>query len=537
MRVTKGDTRRKHKVPPLSPLRSPSGVLQVGLLVLAFVYGFVIHQQGWHRPLATLVTSFVRRPAFTATALLHRPDLPTLYVDVRFEDYQILLDKRSQALRLGANVNIASDQDYVLASTSYDDASVAVQMRLLEGPVEGLEGETWPFEVMVQDDGMLLDLRRFTLVPADATVLSTWGYLETLRRADLLSPRYYLLQLVLNGSPKGVYALEEQPTAESLSDGGRPGSAVVHFDQSAYWDAYAQLGDALPGSGFQYARVAADCVSPQETYTLSACTDAVHHLQALESGERTRSDAMDAEQMGTFLALTTLWRGTSELDWRTVRLVYAPVTARFELIGAGGVLSPVAPLPDYFINDPSVQMAYARALIEFSHPDYLAQLQADLGDDLEALRQALGAEMGYLELPWAALETHQAVMRHQIAPSHTLFARVEANGDADDALVVRLSNVQPFPVEIVGLDIGENVFLDVTPAWVAESDRALLVDVPDAVVLRAAVASVPRGVRLRVPPEALPRGREWDWQNPGEIQIVTRLFGLTDQNIVVTAEQ
>jgi hypothetical protein len=504
--------------------------LQVGLLILAFTFGFVIHQQGWHRPFVAFAISLIQRPAFTATALLHRSDLPALYVDMRFENYQRLLDERSQALRLG--VNVASDQDYVPASISCNDISTAVQMRLLGGPVEGLRSEAWPFEVVVQDDGTLLDLRRFTLAPTDATVLSTWGYLETLRRADLLSPRYYLVQLVLNGSPKGVYTLEEQPTAESLSDWGRPESAVVHFDQSAYWDAYAQLREALPGSGFQYAQIVADCA-----LTLSACDDAVHHLRSLQSGERALSDVMDADRVGTFLALTTLWRGTSELDWRTAHLAYDPATARFELIGASGVLSPIARLPDHFTDDPLVQMAYARALMEFSHPDYLAQLQGDLEDDLEVLQQALGAEMGYLELPWAALETHQAVMRHQIAPSRTLLAHVEANDDADGALVVHLSNVQPFPVEIVGLDIGENVFLDVNLAWVIASDRVLLVDVPDAVVLRAAVASTPRDVRLRVPSEVLPRGHEWDWQNPGEVHIVTRLFGLTSQNIVITAEQ
>jgi len=529
VRVTKGDTRGNDQAPPLPTLRSPSGVLQVGLLILALVAGFVIHQQGWHRPLATFVTSWVRRPAFSAAALLHRSDLPALYVDMRFEDYQRLLDKRSQALHLG--VNVASAQDYAPASLRCGDVSVTVQMRLLEGAADGLKGKTWPFQVVVQDDGTLLDSRRFTLTPADATALSTWGYLETLRRADLLAPRYDLVHLIWNGSPKGVYALEEQPTAESLSDQGRAGSAVVHFDQSAYWDAHARLGDALPGSGFQYAQIVTDCIS-----ALPVCDDAVRQLQALQSGERAPSDALDADRVGAFLALTTLWRGASELDWRAARLAYDPATTRFEPIGAGSMWPSIAPLPDRFTDDPSVQMAYARALVEFSHPDYLARLQAGLGDELESLQRALGAEMGYLELPWAALETRQAAMRHQITPSRPLFAHVETSGSADAALTLRLSNVQPFPVEIVGVDIGESAFLNPDPAWVAESDRVSLVDAPDAVVLRAAVASLPREVRLRVPPEALPTGHEWDWQNPGEIHIVARLFGLTSQHIVVTAE-
>lgn len=535
MRVTKGNTRTAPRADTVHSRPRSNVVLQVSLLILVFTLGFVIHQQGWHRPIVSFAVSFVQRPAFTATALIHRSDLPTLHIDLRFEDYQRLLDKRAQAQRLG--VNIASDQDYVPASISHADATVAVQMRLLEGLAGALNGEAWPFEVAVQDDGMLLDLRRFTLVPADATALSTWGYLETLRRANLPSPCYYLVHLILNGSPKGLYALEEQPTAESLAAQGRPESVVVYFDRSVYWEAYARLADTLPGSGFQYAQIAADCAALPDTIEqvsmpADACGDAVRDLQALQAGECVPSDALNVDKVGTFLALTTLWRGTSELDWRTVRLAYDPVTARFEPIGGGANPMPVAPLPDSFTDDPKIQMAYVRALTQFSHPDYLAQLQADLRNDLETLQRALGADMGYLELPWMALETHQGVMRHQIAPSRTLFAYVEAD---DAALVLRLSNVQPFPVEIVSLDIGENAFLPVSPAWVAESDRALLVDVPDAVVLRAAVASTRRSVHLRVPPEALPASHEWSGQAPDAIRVVTRLFGLTSQNILITA--
>jgi len=519
VRVTKKDTTEKRRDPPFSTLRSPSGVLQAALLALAFVTGFVIHQQGWHRPLV----SFIQRPAFAATALLRRSDLPTLYVDMQFEDYRRLLDKHEQAMRLG--VNIVSDQDYVPADVRYDDTGAAVEMRLLQGPVDG----EWPFDVVLQDDGTLLDLHHFTLAPAGPNVLSTWGYLETLRRAGLLSARYHILELVFNGSSKGVYVLEEQLASEP-PDGERPGLSVVHFDHSAYWDAYAQLGDALPGSGFQYARIVANC-DPASLL----CDDIVPSLQTLESGERAPSDVMDTDRVGAFLALTTLWRGTPELDWRTTYLGYDPATMRFEPVGASGGLSPIAPLPGYFTGDPLIQIAHARALIEFSRPDYLAQLRSDLENDMNGLQRALGAEMGYLELPWAALETHQAIMRRQLTPAHTLFARIEAD-EADTALVLHISNTQPFPIEIVGLDIGENVFLDVNPGWVIESDRALLVDTPDGVVLRAAIESAPRNARLRVPPESLPRGHEWDWQNPGEIHIVTRLFGVAEHDIVVTVE-
>lgn len=546
MRVTKGNARATSPTDIAQPRPRSSQALQVGLLVLVFVLGFVISQQNWHRPLTAFVAAFVQRPAFTVAALFHRSDLPTLHVDLRFREYQRLLDKRDQALNLGANV--ASDLDYVPASIRHAGATIPVQMRLVEGPAEGLGGEAWPFEVTVEGGETLLGLRRFTLTPADATALSTWGYLETLRQTDLPAPRYHLIRLVLNGSPRGFYTLEEQPTPDSLTEQGRACEAIVYFAPSTYWEAYARLGDALPGSGFQYAQVAVDCRPLAIDQTAAsgsapsiACVDAARLLRELQAGDLTPSDLFDAEKMGTFLALTTLWHGASELDWRTTRLAYDPGTGNLEPVGVGQSFTPVTPLPQSLIDDPGIQVAYARALAQFSQPDYLTHLQADLSDDLEAIQLALGTELGYLELPWVGLKDHQAAMRRLIAPTQPLLAYVEAEDAADtSALMLRLSNVQPFPVVVTTLDIGENALLAMDPAWVIDSDQALLADVPDAtsgtgIILRAAVASTPQTVHLRVPLDALPAGYEWIVQSPDQVYVITHLFGLEGQNIAVAA--
>jgi hypothetical protein len=541
VRVTRDDTLAAPCTDTARSHPRSNTALQVGLLILAFALGFIIHQQDWHRPLVGFVSSLAQRPTFTITALFRRSDLPTLHVDLQFEDYQLLIDKRAEAQRLGAN--IASDQDYVPAAIDHAGATVDVQIRLLEGAASGLSGETWPFEVIVQGNGTVLDLRRFTLTLADTKALSTWGYLETLRRADLLSPRYHLVRLLVNGTSKGVYAMEEYPSTELLAAQERPGGEIAYFETTAYWEVYTHLGDAPSGSGFQYAQGSIDCTvlpahpnndgdTADAAIPSQSCVEAFQTLRALQEGDISPSDALDVDKMGSFLALTALWQGTSELDWRTLRLAYIPSTNRFEPIGRGIHPTPITPLPSCFTDAPEIQTAYARALAQYSLPHYLVQLQADLKDGMEALQLALGTEMGYMELPWPALHARQARMRRQINPSRTLFAAIESD---DSALVLRLSNTQPFPVEIVGLDIEDNAFLPVSPVWVAEADRELLVENPDGVILRATVASIPRAVHLRVPLEVLPMGQEWERQSPGTIRVVTRLPGLANQNIIVVA--
>ncbi|NLE44469.1 MAG: hypothetical protein GX620_07085 [Chloroflexi bacterium] len=543
MRVTSGGDRATPSVSAQRPTARPSAAFQAGLLILAFLLGFVVCQGDWHRPLTAWVASFVQRPAFTVTALLHRSELPSLGIDLSFRNYQSLLEVRSHAVAQGSHS--VQDLDYVPATVRLVGDASSVLMRFPAGSVERLAGDRWPFEVLVED-GDLFGMRHLRLTPADEFVLMTWGYLETLRQSGLLSVRYEPVRVVLNGTPKGLYVVEEVPTIDSLEMWGRATDVIVSYDQSAYWEARTRLRDALPGGGFQYARITTLCPStPAGTdeeltgadhQSMAICDRASADLQALQTGDRAPSELLDAEKVGEFLALTTLWRGTAQLDWRAVHWVYDPVAARFELIGTASMFTPIAPLPSTYTDDPLIQVAYVRALERFSNPDFLAELRTSLQADLEAMQLALGTDLGYFELPWAVLESNQDVMRRQITPSQPLFASIGAD---QATLTLNLVNTQPFPIEILDLDIGESFLLPVSRSWVDPASQDGLVnagvaDASDSVVLHAARAEGPYVVLLRVPSESLPTDIGWAQQTPGAIQVITRVVGRPAQRIAVT---
>jgi len=481
--------------------------LTVGLLLLALAMGFLIHQQGWHRPLV----EFAADPAFAVGALLHRSDLPTLRLDLRFRDYRLLAEQRADALQLGALVD--PDGTTYPATLAHADGSAAITMRLLEGHAEMLASPSWPFAVTVESGDAPFGLRRFVLIPANETALANWGYLETLRRAGLPTPRYEFVRLLVNGSPWGAYALEEVPA-------GSPARPVISFDATAYWQAFVRQGALLPGDGFAYAEVAVDCGPAPPAQDALLCWQALERARALRAGQVAPSAAFDVEQMADFLALTALWQGTVAPDWRTLRLVYDPQRALFEPLGTAARPGPAAPLPAALLDDPPLQAAWARALAAFSSPDSLARLRDDLAAQTEALRQALGSDLGRLELPWAALEAHQTAMRRMVAPTQPLLAYLQSE---PTALVLVLSNTQPFPVEVAGLDVEESVYLPLDPAWVDQADRAMLVDGAEGVVLRAAAT-----VHLRVEQTELPA-----MAASPPLHVIARLWGFPEQHIAV----
>lgn len=503
----------------------PQQLLGAGLLLLTFSLGFLIAHLGWHQPLIDGITRFIRQPAATAAALLHPPDLPTLTLDLAFRDYDRLLQRREQALRLG--VHGATGEEPVPATIGTADATVEVDLRLSPGPAHPLAGETWPLEAAVQGDGTLLDLRRFLLRPAGADALHTLGYLETLRQAGHLVPRAQVVRLVVNGSDRGRYLLLEQPGAEMLAAHDCLDCALVAFDANAYWAAAGRLRQALPGSGFQYAQVTLIPTpdtgdAPLAPEAIAARHEAFDLLEALRDGAVQPSDVLDVERTASLLAMTALWHGTPEVDWRGLTFAYDPTGGRLEPVAPLGFPASLAPLPDRVLDDATIQLALVRTLRTLSQPDALAQLQADLAPQMEAFQQALGTATS----PWETLADHQTVIRRQIAPAPILFATLYP-GEA--GLTLRLDNAQPFPVVIVGLDLGENLFMPIERIWVTEPGTTQLVDSASGVVIRAAVDSMPRTVYLEVPPEALDTGAP-----PGaEVGVVARLLGLGTQHRVV----
>ncbi len=438
----------------------------------------------------------------------------------------------------------------------------------------------------------LLDWRWATLVPAKRDALLTWGYLAAAREAGLPATRFNLVRLFINGKAWGLYALETLPSlamleacqaeeaspispSESLTTTATWANACLrpigYFDSEAYLEALASLGPGL-GDGFAYAQpIVTDAIGPSRTEPASrgrfvaafedlsasdlggdnvsldvAQTLLVRRMEALEllyqwqRGELAPAAVFDVDALAHFLALTTLWYGTPKLDWRAFYVVYDPAARRFIPIANGGMSpatsaetsGPVTLLPQALMDDPVIQRAFLRALVELQAPAYLPRQQARLGSTLEALRLASGADLGYPPSPWTVVAQHQARMQHMLNPPRTLFVDMAGASEADVAFVLRLANLQPYPVEVLELDLGENAVVLLDPAWVDDADQDRLVDVKaltatsdeaETLVLHALNREVPSYVHLSVPLTALPTQRP---AVPGEIQVVTRLWGL-----------
>ncbi|MGD9030689.1 MAG: CotH kinase family protein [Anaerolineae bacterium] len=526
----------------------PKGGLVV-VLTLVFALGFFLggrnilaEVEGW--------LSF-------ATQLVHDDSaaelLPTLVVDMGFDNYNNLLQQREEALQTG--VTLLTNQDFVTATMRLDDSLVPVTMRFYPGPAEHLkEASKWHFDVRTRRGQHLEGMQRFYLLdPAEDNWLNQWAFARSLEREGVLATRTQFVNLVFNGDSWGPYALQEGFGDELMTANGRTAGVILEFDADLLWRSIAHFGDAerayadpvgnLLATDFRFFEIDAfrDATIAQDTARLAQRDAAVSRLRALQAGQLPASDIFEVEAYGRFLALVDLWGANEAVSLPNLRYYYDPDSGRLEPIGFNGnPLSSEERLPLIAAyGDAVLQAAYAREAERLGQPAYLAELESELGEELLHLQRALRPEAGQLALPWAALQQRQEQIRRSLNPIQPVFAYLGPPTMSVSATIqVDVANVINLPVEVIGFDINGTTFLEADPAWLRTAAATDLVSVRgDQIILSATGSSLIRYVRFHLPTTEIIRlDQETDFTHPIEINVATRILGLDEHQFTLARE-
>jgi len=528
---------------------SPRALWWFGLLILAFIIGWIAGNQTWQE----IIRDVRSVPDLVSQSMVPSEGLPTLVIDMNFARYDDLLDQREKALQAG--VHIPSAQDFVTATVRVDQAAIPVNMRLMAGPADHLDDEgKWGFEVRTRNNQQLLGMQRLYLLdPAANNWLNEWAFSRALERENILVARYRFVHLIFNGDDRGIYALQEGFADELLTAQGRPPGIIVEFDADLLWKSIAHFqGDAqaayadpianLSAADFQYFEVDPfrDATIARDP-ALSVQKDvAIGLLRALQTGELEASDVFDVEEYGRFLALVDLWGATQGTSLVNLRYYYNPISSRLEPIGfnANALGSDARLSLAATYGDPALQAAYVQEASRISRPEYLDRVRAELEPEFRRLQQALSAEYGHLAPPWDELRDRQEQIRRSLDPVQPVFAYLGSPTLAmSGTLRIDVANVVNLPVEIVGFDVHGATYLPANREWLHDDTAELLVDHPDALILQAFDAArtpVIHYVHFDIPLAEIQRlDGELDYIQEMDIQVATRILGLSTTHLTL----
>ena len=328
----------------------------------AAVLADLIHYKGpreKHR-LGKAVKAILMAPYNWMSSNLSGEKIPHFYIDIKFKHYQKILQEREKALLLGRLVS--GPDSYIPASIRHQNDTHKVKLRLKGDLSDHWAGDKWSFRIHMKGKEHLLGMRRFSLQnPPNRGFEGETIYFEALRREGVLTPRYFFVDLTVNGEYKGVMAFEEHFSKELLESQGRKEGVILKFDESLQVGNYSSL---------TFDNYMNNLIKPFRQNRISKSKELSGHLETaigllrgFAHGTLSSSQVFDVELMGRFLAVSSVWGAWHPMRWHNIRLYYNPITARLEPVAYDGSLH-------YF----------KRKSVEPSHDPFFASLlETDLG--------------------------------------------------------------------------------------------------------------------------------------------------------------
>ena len=428
--------------------------------------------------------------------------LPTLYIDLPFESYNQIIEKREEALKTG--VLFTSDEDLVPCQISFQEGNqLDAELRLKGDWTDHLEGNKWSFRIHIKDDNQYINgMRRFSIqAPETRNFVTEWAFHQHLFSENILTTRYHFINVLINGEPKGIYALEESFSQELLESQEQRQGIILHFDEDLMWENTATfmeaggntLLDQVITTGFfmntdmetSEVDVFREGYIAKHPELDEQAEAAIGLLRAFQTGQRAVSDIFDIESLGKFYALSDLWGAGHTTRWHNIRFYYNPIT---------GLLEPIAydtiPLTDWwledqlaypFVNnalfdDPEIKASYTREVERITDPDYLIELQNTLVESTDQIQNTLAREYSSVEFTsiWEVLESRRLMLERQIHPPKII--RGYATYDPDQkSIQVDLVNLTVLPIHLLEIEVnGKKMPID--PEWFIFQNSSSIID-------------------------------------------------------------
>jgi hypothetical protein len=258
-----------------------------------------------------------------------------LSLEIEPRHFQTITDKRQQALR--RSFLITSKDDFVPATLVHRGNKLRVRVRLKGDLTDHLLGHKWSYRVEVRDGGSVLGMQRFSVqAPYTRNFQSEPLFLDFLRERDILAPRYFFVDLTVNGRPAGRMALEEHFSTEILERQSRRDGVIVRLDEQYLYRAELAFMTMVPDydnwrnaplDAFRLERIQR---SPELRPQMQV---AFGLLRGVAEDRLPPAQVFDVALWGRFLAACEIWSMPHMTHWNNLRFYLNPFTLRLEPIG------------------------------------------------------------------------------------------------------------------------------------------------------------------------------------------------------------
>lgn len=292
------------------------------LVFIGFYYGIKANTGRGYEPEVLLdkMADRFNLPTFSDGSRGLVTDIKSVKLNIKHENVEQLRFERLQALEGNKEFT------YVKGRIDYDGQDLPIKLRLKgDRVVHWNDPEKMSFRVKVKGDNAFMGMKRFSLQkPRVKNYVYEWLYHKVLEREGVLGLRYKFIDLDLNGTNLGTYAIEEHFDKRLLEKNGYREGPIIRL---------------VEGENYKLKTAP---IEPYDAGAWIAKKAQVDHAISLLDGWRnnriTTSQCFDSKKMAKYFAIADLLGAEHSSIWKSVKFYFNPITGKLEPIGVDAQL-------------------------------------------------------------------------------------------------------------------------------------------------------------------------------------------------------
>ncbi len=309
----------------------------LAIFLVIFILGGYANKQNFFSRFPTFIINTVIHPFNSIYANLEKVD--KLYINISFDKARKMSNLRNKALE--RNTLRGLNNKYIKATMRINsDSALKIKLRLKGGIAKDhLSGDKWSYRVKMSGRNRAYGMKSFSLMdPQRRGFMHTWLLRSAMKSEGIISKRYKFIELVINGTSKGIYAMDEHFDTVMLENNERKESAIIRFIQEPLFYEKAAW-NSIPSANDNYyysLNIGKFADFEDKDNILEAATLL---LDGFRRGQLETSQVFNTDLLSKWLAISDVLGAWHGFSFNNMRFYYNPIDGKLE------------PIPDDHYNE------------------------------------------------------------------------------------------------------------------------------------------------------------------------------------------
>ncbi|PCH69909.1 MAG: hypothetical protein COC01_00295 [Bacteroidetes bacterium] len=394
----------------------------------------------------------------------------SIHIKIKEKHFKKIKKIRDQALDDGYFIR---DKDkYFPAKISLNDTIYDVKLRLKGDLTDHFDTDKWSYRIKVLDGKKILNMTTFSIQhPYTRNFIWEWVFHQAMKREGIIALDYKFINVSINNSDYGIFAMEEHFNDHMLAKNGREPAPILKFDEELNNQEYVKnkkLGIKNASNIDHYISSNIEIYGTGKTLDdsvkLGLQAKGLELLENFRTRKLKTSEVFNVQKLAKLFAIADLLSANHSLSWVNQRYyfdsktnylepvaydagVYFPDTKNSGILHFNKGLQDSTKLYDELITNMSSDTIfynqYLKELQRVSNGEYVQTILNGISNDIKRNLSILNTEFPRVRFDENLLYQRQKQIRSILSPTNCVIAYLDKNNE------LKLGNVQMLPVKVL----------------------------------------------------------------------------------------